>query len=132
MSLIKQNPFFGDAFVYLQMEQLRQGQGIIDIVNGYLYTALFNGLVGLGLIVSVLLVALGRAAVATKRVRVIDADAEVELAVTGRPAEALGIGDDGGDERCHRVGVESGPGLVDGQAAFEVHMNIAGYGWPKC
>ena len=53
--LIKQNPFFGDPFVYLRMESLRQGQGIIDIVNGYLYTALFTGFVGLFLQVSVLL-----------------------------------------------------------------------------
>ena len=56
--LIEQNPFFGDPWAYLQMEALRQGQGIIDIVNGYLYTALFSGLVGLALQVGVLLVAL--------------------------------------------------------------------------
>ena len=51
--LIRQNPVFGDPFVYLRMESLRQGQGIIDIVNGYLYAALFTGLVGLALLVSV-------------------------------------------------------------------------------
>jgi O-antigen ligase len=57
--LIKQNPWFGDPWVYLQMESLRQGQGIIDIVNGYLYTALFSGIVGVMLQVGVLLTALG-------------------------------------------------------------------------
>ena len=73
--LIKQNPFFGDPFVYLQMESLRQGQGIIDIVNGYLYTALFTGGVGLFLLVSVYLVSLARAYAAWARIRTHDPDA---------------------------------------------------------
>ncbi len=50
-TLIQQHPFFGDPFVASRMESLRGGQGIIDIVNGYLYTALFQGLVGLALLV---------------------------------------------------------------------------------
>lgn len=43
------SPFFGSEY-YLQtpeMSSLRQGQGIIDIVNGYLHIALESGLVGL-------------------------------------------------------------------------------------
>lgn len=48
-ALVDQHPWFGDPFVTLRMESLRQGQGIIDIVNGYLYTALFTGYVGLAL-----------------------------------------------------------------------------------
>lgn len=52
-SLVMQSPFFGDPFATDKMAVLRQGQGIIDIVNGYLFVALFNGLVGLGLLVSV-------------------------------------------------------------------------------
>lgn len=72
--LIKQNPFFGDPFVYLQMESLRQGQGIIDIVNGYLYTALFSGLVGLALQVGMLLVPLWWGLRASLNVRVNDPD----------------------------------------------------------
>jgi O-antigen ligase len=59
-SLIQQNPLFGDPFVASRMESLRQGQGIIDIVNGYIYTALFNGLVGLALLLSFSLLALFR------------------------------------------------------------------------
>ena len=47
--LIKQNPVFGNPFAYLQMENLRQGQGIIDIVNTYAGIAVFQGLVGLSL-----------------------------------------------------------------------------------
>ena len=59
-TLIQQHPFFGDPFVASRMESLRQGQGIIDIVNGYIYTALFNGLVGLALLVGFSLLALFR------------------------------------------------------------------------
>ena len=58
--LIKQNPLFGDPFAYRQMESLRQGQGIIDIINGYIYTALFTGFTGLGLQVGVFLTSLVR------------------------------------------------------------------------
>ncbi|HEY9105579.1 MAG TPA: O-antigen ligase family protein [Roseateles sp.] len=50
-SLIQQNPFFGDPFFMNNMEELRQGQGIIDLVNGYAAIALASGLVGLSLFV---------------------------------------------------------------------------------
>lgn len=61
LGLIARNPWFGDPFVLSQMESLRQGQGIIDLVNGYLTVALFNGLVGLSLFVGFLLIAVWRA-----------------------------------------------------------------------
>jgi hypothetical protein len=67
--LILQNPYFGDPFVYLRMESLRQGQGIIDIVSGYLMTALFNGFVGLFLLVSGFAIALIRGLQAMVRFR---------------------------------------------------------------
>ena len=60
-TLIKQNPLFGNPFVLLNMEELRQGQGIIDLVNAYAQVALFYGLVGLTLFVGVYLVALQKA-----------------------------------------------------------------------
>lgn len=47
--LIKRNPWFGDHF-YLdtpEMEEMRQGQGIVDTVNAFLSIAMRNGLVGL-------------------------------------------------------------------------------------
>lgn len=72
--LIRQNPLFGDPFVYAHMESLRQGQGIIDIVNGYLYTALFNGGVGLVLQVGVFLSSLWQAFKAWADVRKSDVD----------------------------------------------------------
>jgi hypothetical protein len=43
------NPFLGDPFVLYQMEELRQGQGIIDLVNTYAAIALFYGFIGLAL-----------------------------------------------------------------------------------
>lgn len=66
-TLIQQNPFFGDPFVAYSMESMRNGQGIIDIVNGYIYTALFNGLVGLALLVGFSLLALFRGFAALRR-----------------------------------------------------------------
>jgi O-antigen ligase len=51
IQVILQNPFFG-AFDYLYspaMQELKQGEGIIDIVNTYLGVGLASGLVGLSL-----------------------------------------------------------------------------------
>ena len=47
--LVQQNPWFGNPFVLLDMEELRTGDNIIDLVNGYAQVALFYGLVGLAL-----------------------------------------------------------------------------------
>ena len=58
--LIKLNPLLGDPFVTNNMEELRQGQGIIDIVNAYLSVTLFYGFAGLSLFLSFFLVALWR------------------------------------------------------------------------
>lgn len=51
LQVIMQNPFFGafDYFYSPAMQDLKQGQGIIDIVNTYLSVGLGNGLVGLSL-----------------------------------------------------------------------------------
>jgi O-antigen ligase len=51
IQVILQNPFFG-AFNFMYspaMQELKQGQGIIDIVNTYLGVGLSSGLVGLSL-----------------------------------------------------------------------------------
>lgn len=53
--LIKENPWFGNPFVLLQMEELRAG-GIIDIVNAFANVALFYGLTGLALFVGAFVV----------------------------------------------------------------------------
>lgn len=54
MIVIKRNPWFGslDYLKTPEMEAMRQGGGIIDIVNTYIQIALDAGLVGLGLFVS--------------------------------------------------------------------------------
>lgn len=54
MSVFWQNPIFG-SFYYMSnpaMEEMRQGQGIIDMVNSYLAVALPYGAVGLCLFVA--------------------------------------------------------------------------------
>lgn len=56
--LILANPFFGDQLAYLHMQDLRQGQGIIDIVNTYLFVTLFYGFVGVSLFVGFILMGL--------------------------------------------------------------------------
>ncbi|MDQ2736261.1 MAG: O-antigen ligase family protein, partial [Pseudomonadota bacterium] len=48
-ALVQQNPFFGSPFFIAQMEEFRQGEGIIDLVNVYATVALAYGLVGLSL-----------------------------------------------------------------------------------
>jgi hypothetical protein len=49
LEIIYDNPIFGSTDFLLRMEDLRQGQGIIDLVNTYLIVALSTGLLGLGL-----------------------------------------------------------------------------------
>ena len=50
--IVSQNPFFGSPYYLAQMEDLRTGEGIIDLVNTYAAFALSYGLVGLGLFLS--------------------------------------------------------------------------------
>ena len=58
--LILEHPFLGDQLAMTKMEDLRQGQGIIDLVNVYVGLALFHGLAGVVLFMSFILVALSR------------------------------------------------------------------------
>jgi O-Antigen ligase len=54
LELIQTHPWFGDPLAVQQMRDLRQGQGIIDIVNAYVGVALFSGCVGLALFIGVI------------------------------------------------------------------------------
>jgi hypothetical protein len=74
LMLIPQNLMFGDPFVLSQMEHLRQGQGIIDLVNGYILVALYFGMVGLTLFVGLMVAAIVMAARAWWAARSIDLD----------------------------------------------------------
>jgi O-antigen ligase len=49
LQLIEQNPLFGSPAFLTQMEELRTGEGIIDLVNSYATFALSFGLAGLAL-----------------------------------------------------------------------------------
>jgi hypothetical protein len=62
LDLIWDNPFFG-SFDYINseaMEEMRQGQGIIDIVNTYVAVGLGSGLVGLSLFAGFFMAVIGR------------------------------------------------------------------------
>jgi O-antigen ligase/polysaccharide polymerase Wzy-like membrane protein len=56
--LIQASPIFGDHRPWDKMENLRQGQGIIDLVNTYAQVALYYGLCGLSLFIGFILVGL--------------------------------------------------------------------------
>jgi hypothetical protein len=58
LELIGAHPLFGDQLAMQEMEDLRQGQGIIDIVNTYIGVLLFHGWVGLTLFLGFVLSAL--------------------------------------------------------------------------
>jgi O-antigen ligase len=58
--MVQQKPLFGDVHVLEHLEHLRQGQGIIDLVNVYAEMAMTFGLIGLGLFLTFLLSALGQ------------------------------------------------------------------------
>lgn len=74
IDIILENPLFGSAdFVYF-LEELRQGQGIIDIVNSYLMIGLRSGLTGLGLFLAFFgVVMIG----ILKRMRALPSDSEL-------------------------------------------------------
>lgn len=59
MVVVRQNPWFGDLYYRVNplMEVMRQGEGIIDIVNSYLNIVLAYGLVGLALFANCFLAA---------------------------------------------------------------------------
>jgi O-antigen ligase len=59
--LVLAHPYFGDQFPWPEMEELRQGEGIIDMVNTYLGAALSYGLIGLFCFLSFILLGMTRA-----------------------------------------------------------------------
>jgi O-antigen ligase len=60
LDLIAENPWFGVPNALSQMEEMRQGQGIIDIVNSYIGIALAYGLAGLIPFVGLFLISIWR------------------------------------------------------------------------
>jgi len=56
--LIKVRPLFGDPFFMSNLEDLRQGEGIIDLVNTFATVAMASGIVGLSLFLGPFLIAM--------------------------------------------------------------------------
>jgi O-antigen ligase/polysaccharide polymerase Wzy-like membrane protein len=72
--LVLAHPFFGDQFPWPEMEDLRQGEGIIDIVNTYLGVALNYGLIGLFFFLSFILLGMARAYMHARELVHVDRD----------------------------------------------------------
>ena len=72
--IILQSPLWGDPEALLKMQDLRQGQGIIDLVNSYLQILLNCGFVGLALIMLFMLLALLRTYLPSRRAAQVDPD----------------------------------------------------------
>jgi O-antigen ligase len=85
---IWRNPWFGNQYVMSRLEDLRQGEGIIDFVNGYIAQLLATGFVGLALFLSVVLIAVYSAWVARARIRRVD----VEFSMLGATLVACLLG----------------------------------------
>jgi len=86
--LVLANPFFGDQFPWPEMEGLRQGEGIIDMVNTYLGTALSYGLIGLFCFLSFILLGMTRTYARAREL----ARADPDLALFGTSLIACIIG----------------------------------------
>lgn len=59
--LIQAHPLLGDQLAFSQMQGLRQGQGIIDVVNTYVGVTLFYGFTGLAFFLAIVLSGLKKA-----------------------------------------------------------------------
>jgi O-antigen ligase len=75
--IVLAHPLFGDQFPWPEMEDLRQGEGIIDIVNTYLGIALGYGLIGLMFFLSFIL--LGIAAVYARTRVLVHSDPDLAM-----------------------------------------------------
>ena len=83
--IILQNPIFGSRNFLAYMEDLRQGQGIIDLVNAYATIALGYGLVGLGLFTGFFGIIVARCFKAVRQISALDPD----FALTGGALVAI-------------------------------------------
>jgi hypothetical protein len=86
--LVQRAPLLGDQLAYSKMEDLRQGQGIIDLVNTYAEVVLFYGFIGLMLFLGFVLVVLVR----TYSLSQLDGLLDPELARMGASLAACIVG----------------------------------------
>jgi hypothetical protein len=59
--IIQAHPIFGDQLALLKLDDLRQGEGIIDTVNTWAETAMFYGFVGVAIFSGAILIPMFRA-----------------------------------------------------------------------
>jgi hypothetical protein len=73
------NPLFGDTFpnVVSRMQDMVQGEGIVDFVNSYLYFMLFAGGIGAALFCLAFIIPMGRLAMIRRRLPPLSAEREV-------------------------------------------------------
>ena len=86
--IIQDHPFLGDQLARSKMEDLRQGEGIIDFVNAYMQVALYYGFVGLFLFLFFMLIALRKAYRTLKK----SARSDPDLALLGASLVACIVG----------------------------------------
>jgi O-antigen ligase len=72
--IIQESPMLGDQEAMLKLQDLRQGQGIVDLVNTYVGILLNNGFVGLSLFLAFILIALFRTWSFSRRSMRVDPD----------------------------------------------------------
>jgi O-antigen ligase len=71
---IQANPLFGDPFFMSHLEHLRQGQGIIDLVNVYASIAMLYGVVGLVLFIAPFLLAMHGTYTNARKLQIVNPD----------------------------------------------------------
>ncbi len=86
--LVLAHPFLGDQFPWPEMEDLRQGEGIIDLVNTYLGVALGYGLIGLFCFLSFILLGTTRVYLRAREL----ARSDPDLALLGASLVACIVG----------------------------------------
>jgi hypothetical protein len=70
--IVQDSPLLGDQYALARMQDLRQGQGIVDFVNGYLAELLATGFVGLTLFLSVVLAGLRKVLATSRAIKLTD------------------------------------------------------------
>jgi hypothetical protein len=86
--IIQDSPFLGDQHALAKMEALRQGQGIIDLMNGFVNILLDNGFIGLFLFLTFVTIGIIKAWMLSKE----GARVGIELSTMGASLAACIIG----------------------------------------
>jgi O-antigen ligase len=121
-TLIQQHPYFGDQLALPKMEALRQGEGIIDLVNTYAQVGLFYGLIGLSLFVGFILVGF----VKSYRLAKNAAKSDPDLALLGASLSACIIGNLLMIWNCSFIlGVEKMYYVLGGLTAAYLHLGAS-------